>query len=265
MKWCGSFRQQSKSIYPSAEGDCDEEILLVWKMFLEGELRSWKELVKDGITEGRPPSVYFHDVFKEMLHKNLRTQCPKIAKELDSRPFKCTARIFVSMLEFLLDNALTRQGDHSSHDESLDEKERSKRRAEKNQYITKIAKHHIKWNVDDASYITVENAIMESLRVCLGADFTAAFEVRMRYKYGQVKQLLQNRARNFQQMHPDQTATLRAVGKMRMDELDRVMALRADIRQPRASRINEAKDYATRKEERDSNAMRACRWTGSIE
>jgi len=160
-------------------------------------------------------------------------------------------------MEFLLDNVLERQGDHSSHDESLDEKERSKRRAEKNQYITKIAKHHIKWNVDDASYITVENAIMESLRVCLGTDFTAAFEVRMRYKYGQVKQLLQNRARNFQQMCPGATASLRAVGKTRMDELDRLMALKADIREPRASRLKEAKDYAARKEEGKSNSMRA--------
>jgi hypothetical protein len=44
-----------------------------------------------------------------------------------------------------------------------------------------------------------------------------------------------------------------------MDGLDRVMALRADIRKPRASRLKEARDYATRKEERDSNAMRADR------
>jgi len=98
------------------------------------------------------------------------------------------------------------------------EKEATEQKKKKDQ-LEKIARFHCKWNVYDASYITVENAMMEALRVCLGKEFTSTFEVRLRFKYGCVKNMIIDAQKSFETNFPKESLELRNEGQRRLQEL----------------------------------------------
>lgn len=200
-------------IYPSALVDVDDDILKLWGKFLKGDCRSWKERVERGETGRKPPSVYWYDIFKDMLDKNMHSQRPLIAQELHSRSLKCMAKIMVGIMQVCLQNIMGKKDEH------IDKREKVAKIAQRNEQLERIARFHCKWDVDDASYITVENALMESLRICLESDFSATFEVRLRYKYGLVKNKVIEAQKKFEKKFPNEAAELHAEGQSRFKEL----------------------------------------------
>lgn len=85
--------------------------------------------------------------------------------------------------------------------------------------IERAARHHCKWSVDDASYLSVENATMDALRKCLGSDFAPQFEVRLRYKYALVKKRVQADQNAFERSHQEEAFALKEEGARRIQEL----------------------------------------------
>ena len=68
--------------------------------------------------------------------------------------------------------------------------------------LKRIVQHHIKWNISDAAYITVENSMIDAMKSCLGSDFLPEYEVRLRYKYAIIKNTIQHEQDIFMKANP---------------------------------------------------------------
>jgi len=186
----------------------DEEnqaILALWNKFLRGECAAWRKMVTTGKTEGKTPPVYWMDDFQSRMVANISTAYPFIAMELNSRPLKVKARIVCGIMEFCLVNMVT----YENYGDTEGRK----------QQLAKIGRHHCKWGVDDAAYITVENAMMDAMRSCLGGEFTPQFEVYLRRKYCLVKQMIQDATKKFEKYNRKEALFLREEAKSRIEDL----------------------------------------------
>jgi len=97
-------------VYPSAANDIDEDIMTVWEKFLRGDCDKWKELVESGGNKKKlTPSVYWYEVFRDAMERNISTQHPLISKELNSRPIKCMSRIMCSIMQYCFMNVIEKK------------------------------------------------------------------------------------------------------------------------------------------------------------
>lgn len=200
-------------LYPSAiPSDHDPEILALWNKFLRGECEQWKVLVATGESESKPPAVYWSDVFKNEMVKNISTTYPTIATELESRPIKVMAKILCSIMEFCLINIITDGGRQFCTVKTPEQK--------RQEQLQRIAKAHCKWQVNDAAYINVENAMMDALRRCLGIEFTPDIEVRLRYKYARVKRDIQKAQQIFETEREGEAEALRREADVRIEQIE---------------------------------------------
>ena len=204
-------------LYPSAiPSDHDPDILALWNKFLRGECEQWKALVATGETENKPPAVYWSDLFKNEMVKNISTTYPSIATELESRPIKVMAKILCSIMEFCLINIITDGGRQFSTVKTPEQK--------RQEQLQRIAKAHCKRQVNDAAYINVENAMMDALRRCLGIEFTPDIEVRLRYKYARVKRDIQKAQQIFEKEREGEAEMLRREANERMAQIEEEQA-----------------------------------------
>ena len=219
-------------LYPSAvPSDHDPDILALWNKFLRGEVDQWKVLVATGETENKPPAVYWSDVFKNEMVKNISTTYPSIATELESRPIKVMARILCSIMEFCLINIITDGGRQFSTVKTPEQK--------RQEQLQRIAKAHCKWQINDAAYINVENAMMDALRRCLGIEFTPDIEVRLRYKYARAKRDIQKAQQIFEKEREDEAEMLRREGHERIIQIEEEQAREKRAKESKAASSTE--------------------------
>ena len=219
-------------LYPSAiPSDHDPDILALWNKFLRGEVDQWKVLVATGETENKPPAVYWSDVFKNEMVKNISTTYPHIAIELESRPIKVMAKILCSIMEFCLINIITDGGRQFSTVKTPEQK--------RQEQLHRIAKAHCKWQVNDAAYINVENAMMDALRRCLGIEFTPDIEVRLRYKYARAKRDIQKAQQIFEKEREDEAEMLRREGHERIIQIEEEQAREKRAKESKAASSTE--------------------------
>eukprot|EP00567_Pseudictyota_dubia_P013964 CAMPEP_0197464478 /NCGR_PEP_ID=MMETSP1175-20131217/64044_1 /TAXON_ID=1003142 /ORGANISM="Triceratium dubium, Strain CCMP147" /LENGTH=264 /DNA_ID=CAMNT_0043000459 /DNA_START=140 /DNA_END=934 /DNA_ORIENTATION=+ len=191
----------------------DRHILALWNKFLRGECAAWQALVEAGETEGKTPPVYWMDEFQTNIFRNMRAVCPHIARKLESRPLKVRARIFCGIMKFCLVDVITHENRENAEGTR--------------QEIARIGRAHYMWGVDDAAYITVENAMIDAMRTCLGAEFTLQIEIHLRVKYAQVKRAIQKAEHHFARCRPLEAARLRKLAAARLRELDEAEKLEA--------------------------------------
>lgn len=207
----GCENSKDASLAISALSGDDERILALWNKFLRGECASWLALLEAGETERKTPPVYWMDDFQTRLVNNMSVAYPYVAQELESRPLKVRARILCSIMKFCLVNMVT-------HENWGDEEGTM-------QELAKIGRHHCKWGVDDAAYVTVENAMMDAMRTCLGADFTPQLEAHLRGRYVRVKRAIQKAERDFTRANRQEASVLRSEAAARIQKLDKTRTM----------------------------------------
>ena len=163
----------------------------------------------------KSPGVYWSDAFKNNMFQNISSTYPLLAESLASRPLKQSARIMCGIMQICLSSIITeatikqnnnnnkqkRQSWLQTQEEVMDQYAIIKKVIEEDR-LKRIVQHHIKWNISDAAYITVENSMIDAMKSCLGSDFLPEYEVRLRYKYAIIKNTIQHEQDIFMKANP---------------------------------------------------------------
>lgn len=165
----------------------DHEAMVMWTDFVKDKSGRFKKLVQDEKDAGIDPEkvkygkysdcvAWWYDTFLNKMVSNIVAPYPHIGKELVSRGTKQMMAILTNLMKLVL-STVVEEGGFAKIDHS---------------YFLRIAGFHTKWEIEDAAYITIENACMDALRECAGGDkFVPAVELRLRAKYNFLKQCIQ--------------------------------------------------------------------------